>query len=178
MMTFINAAPILSDYRMTTLKQRVKWVLANRPGFRNQTDLARESGLSEGFFGPALSREKKDPTFQISIEAARMVGEKADVDPHWFRTGEGVPDASVMAQYDTHEMRRWAALLAAQIEGIDPQKAFWVIGGVELSNPTREAFLIEGIKRLRAGEPQTVELTEEKVRGFTAQFARQLKQQS
>lgn len=177
MMTFLQAAPILSEYRMTTLKQRVRWVLANRSEFRNQTELARESGLSEGFFGPALSREKKDPTFQISIEAARAVAERAKVDANWFRTGEGVPDASVMAQYDTHEMRRWAALLAAQIEGIDPQKAFWVIGEIELTEPTRESFLVEGIKRLRAGDQPAAELTEEKVRGFTAQFARQLKGQ-
>lgn len=178
MVTFAPAAPILSGTRMTTLKQRLKWLLANRPEFDNQTELAREAGLSEGFFGPALSRSKKDKTFQISLKAANLIGQAARVNPHWFRTGEGMPDSSATAQYDTHEMRKWAAALAAEIENVEPQKALWVIAEIEMTEPTRERFLVEGIKRLRAVEQPPAELTEEKVRGYTAQLTRQLKGRS
>lgn len=175
MMTFCEPVEILPSNRMKTLADRVRWVLANRPGFRNQTELARRSGLSEGFFGPAKSRESQDPEFVISLESAKAVAEVAKVDAKWFQTGEGVPDAAFAANYDTHEMRRWAALLAAQIEEVPPEKAFWVIGGIELDEPSKEGFLLEGIKRLRAGDTPPAELTEDKIRTYTAQFTRRAK---
>jgi len=158
---------------MKTLDQRIKWIVANRPHVGSQTELARLAKLSEGILGAAKSKEKRDPTFRLSMESARKIAEVAGVDAEWVRTGEGVPDETYAgrAQYDTHEMRMWAATLAAEIEGVDEAKALWVISKIHLDHPSRERFLAEGIRRLRAVE-QPTELTEEKIAGFTRQLAR------
>jgi hypothetical protein len=158
-----------------TFRGRVDWVLAQKPELGNQSTWALRSGKPSSI-SSALSREKKKPGFRIEVDTAEELARVAGVDPAWLRTGQGMPDgtARAHAQYDTHEMRKWAAEMLTKLDGVEPIVAWWVMRDIELPEPTREDFLTVAHQRLKEAGHKPPELTEAKVKTFTAEFQRSL----
>lgn len=159
-----------------TLRLRVDWVIANR-GHEvggSQRGWCLKSRKSAGVLSSAITREQGNPNFLMEMETAEALARTANVDAHWLRTGEGVPDKSRagLVHLDTHEMRKWAADMLVRLEHIDPQLAWWMMRDIDLPNPTRDEFLVAARERLRE---QASQLTEGKVREFTRQFKGQAK---
>jgi hypothetical protein len=120
-----------------TFEERVDWAIRNRAHLKSRRNWCRLAKLSEKNLSAAVQRSKEneenDPRFES--DSANRLCEVAQIDRTWFESGVGAPDLSYagIENYDTHAMRREAALLLEEADKMDPKEAWWLMRDLEVA---------------------------------------------
>lgn len=147
---------------LMTFEERVDWAIRNRPHLKSRRNWGRLAKLSEKTLSAAVQRSKEnvgnEPRFES--ESANKLCDVAQIDRTWFETGLGTPDRSYagVESYDTHAMRREAALFLEDVDKMDPKEAWWLMRDLEVPSEkvTWKSFYTAARAVVAGGGPTVV----------------------
>jgi hypothetical protein len=145
---------------MSKFKDRIDWILANRPLFRGSISrLSIAIGMSRTSLAKTVERSEANRGVQkMEDHNLKALAEKAQVSEEWLRTGNGSPDAVLPKISADLELRRDAAEMLQAGHELTEERAWLLMRDAVPDGPGLKHYYLAGLKMLRRepASPQSI----------------------
>ena len=161
---------------MSTFKERIDWILANRPLFRGSVSrLSIAAGMSRTSLAKTVERSEANKGVQkMEDHNLRALATKADVNEQWLRTGDGSPDAASPRSIGDHALRKDAAEMLQVGHGLSEEKAWLLMRDADPQGRELKHYYFAGLVLLQREHEKPQSIPAEKATEFVAKNRRRV----
>lgn len=162
---------------MSTFKERIEWIKANRPVFRGS--MGRMS-IAAGMHRTALAKnversETNGGHLKMEEHNLKALAALAEVNEEWLRTGKGDPDAVRPSGGNDLTLRKDAAEMLQAGHGLTEEKAWLLMRDAQPEGRDLKHYYLAGLALLQREREKPQSLPAEKVAEFVTKSRKRMR---